>query len=47
VLGYTPEADLEAYVRAGATHLILAGSDWPWDFDAMERLVRWRDQRGG
>lgn len=47
VEGSAPVADLEAYVRAGATHLMLAGEDSPWDFAAMERLVRWRDQRNG
>jgi probable F420-dependent oxidoreductase len=45
--GTAPLADLEAYVAAGATHLILAGEDSPWDFTTMERLVRWRDQRNG
>jgi hypothetical protein len=32
----------DAYVKAGATHLIL-GFDEPWDFDAVEDLVRLRD----
>jgi probable F420-dependent oxidoreductase len=42
-----PEREWDAYVAAGATHLILGGSDNPWDFYAMERLVRWRDARNG
>ncbi len=45
--GSAPEREWDAYVAAGATHLILGGSDNPWDFHAMERLVRWRDQRNG
>jgi probable F420-dependent oxidoreductase len=44
VQGNGSEKILDAYVAAGATHLILEG-DAPWDFDAMERLVRWRDKR--
>jgi hypothetical protein len=46
VQGNGSESVLDAYVAAGATHLILEG-DAPWDFDAMERLVRWRDKRNG
>jgi probable F420-dependent oxidoreductase len=34
----------DEYVAAGATHLIL-GMDAPWNFSAVERLVRWRDSR--
>jgi len=34
----------DAYVAAGATHLIL-GMGEPWDFDAIEDLVAWRDLR--
>ena len=41
------EADWEAYVDAGATHLLMAGGDSPWDFHDMERLARWRDKRNG
>ena len=33
---------LDDYAAAGATHLIL-GMGEPWNFDAVERLVRWRD----
>lgn len=33
---------LDAYVEAGATHLIL-GMGAPWNFDHVERLVNWRD----
>lgn len=32
------------YVKAGATHFIL-GMSGTWDYDAVEDLVRWRDQR--
>jgi len=39
------EKELDAYVDAGATHLILAGSATPEKFFDMEWLVRWRDQR--
>ena len=41
------EADWDAYVAAGATHLLMAGGDSPWDFHDMERLARWRDTRNG
>lgn len=34
--------NLDAFVAAGATHLIL-GLGEPWDFDLVERLVLWRD----
>lgn len=34
----------DAIVKAGVTHLIL-GMQAPWDFAAIERLVRWRDSR--
>ena len=34
--------NLDAYVKAGATHLIV-GVEEPWDFALIERLVRWRD----
>lgn len=40
------EKDLDAYVAAGATHIIMSGSD-PWNFFDMEWLVRWRDKRNG
>lgn len=40
------DADRDAYVKAGATHLILGLGD-PWDFKAVEKLVRWRDSRQG
>jgi len=39
------EKELDAYVDAGATHLIMAGSATPEKFFDMEWLVRWRDQR--
>jgi probable F420-dependent oxidoreductase len=34
----------DSYVQAGITHLIL-GMNVPWDFAALEKLVRWRDKR--
>lgn len=34
----------DEYLKAGVTHLIL-GQGAPWDFAAVERLVRWRDSR--
>jgi probable F420-dependent oxidoreductase len=34
----------DAFVKTGMTHLIL-GMQTPWDFAALERLVRWRDSR--
>jgi probable F420-dependent oxidoreductase len=40
---FASEALRDAYVKAGATHLIM-GFDEPWDFDAVEDLVRWRDK---
>jgi probable F420-dependent oxidoreductase len=41
---FATDAQRDAYVKAGASHLIL-GFDDPWDFDAVEDLVRWRDRR--
>ncbi|HWQ15780.1 MAG TPA: LLM class F420-dependent oxidoreductase [Roseiflexaceae bacterium] len=35
---------LDAYVEAGAAHIIMRLPP-PWDFAAVERLVRWRDTR--
>lgn len=40
------DADRDTLVKAGVTHLIL-GMGAPWDFKAVERLVKWRDQRNG
>lgn len=37
---------LEAFVEAGATHLIL-GMDWPYPLERVERLLAWRRARGG
>ena len=34
---------LDAYARAGATHL-LVGLGEPWNFGLLEQLVRWRDR---
>jgi probable F420-dependent oxidoreductase len=39
-------AKLDAYVKAGATHLIM-GMDAPWDFAAIAKLVTWRNERQG
>ncbi len=36
------DAQRDAYVQAGATHLILEIGE-PWDFLAVKDLVRWRD----
>jgi probable F420-dependent oxidoreductase len=37
-------SQLDAYVQAGATHLI-AEVDTPWNFDFLRTLVRWRNER--
>jgi probable F420-dependent oxidoreductase len=42
----TTDAQRDAALKAGVTHLIL-GMQTPWDFAAIERLVRWRDSRQG
>ena len=41
---FSTNAQRDALVKAGATHLIM-GMDEPWDFAAVEELVRWRDKR--
>ena len=33
---------IEAYVEAGATHIIF-GMGEPWDYDIVERALRWRE----
>lgn len=40
------EAERDAILKVGVTHLILRMGD-PWDFKAIENLVKWRDQRNG
>jgi hypothetical protein len=40
---FASDAQRNALVKAGATHLIM-GIDEPWDFGAVEDLVRWRDK---
>lgn len=40
----TSDETRDACVKAGTTHLIL-GMGEPWDFNAVEKLVKWRDQR--
>lgn len=37
-------AQLDAYLKAGATHFIL-GVGVPWNFDALATLLKWRDQQ--
>jgi probable F420-dependent oxidoreductase len=44
VQGEVTEKTLDAYVAAGATHLFIEGEE-PWNFAALERMVRWRDAR--
>ena len=39
-------AQLDAYLKAGATHFIL-GMGLPWNFDAVAKLVKWRNERQG
>ena len=41
---FATAAQRDALVKAGATHLIM-GMDEPWDFAAVEELVRWREKR--
>ena len=36
----------DALVKAGVTHLIL-GMGTPWNYEAVEKLVRWRSSRQG
>lgn len=38
------EEELDALVQAGASHFII-GVGTPWNFDLIEKLVRWRDAR--
>jgi probable F420-dependent oxidoreductase len=38
--------DRDALLRAGVTHLIM-GMGTPWNFEAVEKLVEWRDSRQG
>lgn len=40
------DADRDALVKTGVTHLIF-GMQAPWDFDAIKKLVAWRDSRLG
>ena len=35
---------LDEYVKVGVTHIIL-GMGVPWNFDAVKKLVQWRDSR--
>jgi probable F420-dependent oxidoreductase len=35
-----------AYIQAGVTHLIM-GQTEPWDYQAIEKLVQWRDRLNG
>ncbi|HTI14865.1 MAG TPA: LLM class F420-dependent oxidoreductase [Dictyobacter sp.] len=36
----------DSYVKAGTTHLIV-GMTYPFDYDAVKKLVSWRDSRQG
>lgn len=38
------DAQRDAILKTGVSHLIL-GMGAPWNFDAVEKLVRWRDSR--
>jgi probable F420-dependent oxidoreductase len=38
--------ELDAYVKSGATHFILGMSE-PWDFGAVAKLAKWRNERYG
>ncbi len=37
---------LDAYLKAGATHFVL-GMNTPWNFDAVAKLIKWRNARRG
>jgi alkanesulfonate monooxygenase SsuD/methylene tetrahydromethanopterin reductase-like flavin-dependent oxidoreductase (luciferase family) len=41
---FATDAQRDAYVKAGATHLIM-GMGEPWDFDAVAQLLKWRNER--
>lgn len=34
---------LDEFVDAGATHIMISINDAPWQFDAVEQLIKWRD----
>ncbi|MEM7030430.1 MAG: LLM class F420-dependent oxidoreductase [Chloroflexota bacterium] len=38
---------LDDFVEAGATHVMISVNDEPWQFDAVEKLVKWRDSVNG
>lgn len=38
--------ELDAYVKSGATRFILGMSE-PWDFGAIAKLAKWRNERYG
>lgn len=40
------DEERDAIMKAGITHLIV-GMQAPWDFDAVKKLVSWRDSRLG
>ncbi|GAC1614653.1 MAG: LLM class F420-dependent oxidoreductase [Ktedonobacteraceae bacterium] len=44
--GDADPAQLDAYLKAGATHFIL-GMGAPWNFDTVAKLLKWRNQRQG
>jgi probable F420-dependent oxidoreductase len=48
--GADSQATRDAYVQAGATHLILGMGERPgepWNFNLIKQLVKWRDERNG
>ena len=44
LLGSDPIQNLDAYVDAGITHMIM-GTGEPWNFPGLEKLINWRDSQ--
>jgi hypothetical protein len=44
LLGTDPLEKLPVYQAAGVTHFILGTND-PWNFSGIEKLLVWRDQQ--
>ena len=40
------DEDLDSYLAAGATHIIL-GMGEPWDFEKVKQVLAWRDSHNG
>lgn len=38
---------LDEFVEAGASHVMISIDDDPWQFDAVEQLIKWRDSVNG